>query len=147
MWFFFCSEKAFRVFPCFAEQGLWSPYVLNDLNYFLYSFGMAYDFIDSIGNDVDVVSDSEVCVTFIIRTYALYKPYHKVLSCLLSSLCLLREKWRSTDAALHNSDKMIQRKEDACSPMCLSWTDNCFDLELCPVVLWVPDKLLFLWQG
>lgn len=53
---------------------------------------MAYDFIDSIGNDVDVVSDSEVCVTFIIRTYALYKLYHKVLSCLLSPLCLLREK-------------------------------------------------------
>lgn len=26
------------------------------------SFGMAYDFIDSVGNDVDVVSDSEVSV-------------------------------------------------------------------------------------
>lgn len=25
------------------------------------SFGMAYDFIDCIGDDVDVVSDSEVC--------------------------------------------------------------------------------------
>lgn len=23
---------------------------------------MAYDFIDSVGNDVDVVSDSEVCI-------------------------------------------------------------------------------------
>ena len=27
---------------------------------FSVSFGMAYDFIDSVGNDVDVVSDSEV---------------------------------------------------------------------------------------
>lgn len=27
-----------------------------------HSFGMAYDFIDSVGNDVDVVSDSEVSV-------------------------------------------------------------------------------------
>lgn len=27
---------------------------------FCFSFGMAYEFIDSIGNDVDVVSDSEV---------------------------------------------------------------------------------------
>lgn len=27
-----------------------------------FSFGMAYDFIDSVGNDVDVVSDSEVSV-------------------------------------------------------------------------------------
>lgn len=31
--------------PCFSLPG---------------SFGMAYDFIDSVGNDVDVVSDSEV---------------------------------------------------------------------------------------
>ena len=29
---------------------------------FSFSFGMAYDFIDSVGNDVDVVSDSEVSV-------------------------------------------------------------------------------------
>lgn len=28
---------------------------------FFCSFGMAYDFIDCIGDDVDVVSDSEVC--------------------------------------------------------------------------------------
>ena len=27
------------------------------------SFGMAYDFIDCVGDDVDVVSDSEVCMT------------------------------------------------------------------------------------
>ena len=31
---------------------------------FSVSFGMAYDFIDSVGNDVDVVSDSEVSVLF-----------------------------------------------------------------------------------
>lgn len=30
----------------------------------LCSFGMAYDFIDCVGDDVDVVSDSEVCVAF-----------------------------------------------------------------------------------
>ena len=30
------------------------------------SFGMAYDFIDSIGNDVDVVSDSEVSFTVML---------------------------------------------------------------------------------
>lgn len=29
--------------------------------FLLCSFGMAYDFIDCIGDDVDVVSDSEVC--------------------------------------------------------------------------------------
>lgn len=29
--------------------------------FFFSSFGMAYDFIDCIGDDVDVVSDSEVC--------------------------------------------------------------------------------------
>lgn len=29
-----------------------------------YSFGMAYDFIDCIGDDVDVVSDSEVGSAF-----------------------------------------------------------------------------------
>lgn len=28
--------------------------------FYLHSFGMAYDFIDCIGDDVDVVSDSEV---------------------------------------------------------------------------------------
>lgn len=31
---------------------------------YLCSFGMAYDFIDCIGDDVDVVSDSEVGGTF-----------------------------------------------------------------------------------
>jgi len=29
--------------------------------FFFCSFGMAYEFIDCIGDDVDVVSDSEVC--------------------------------------------------------------------------------------
>ncbi len=29
------------------------------------SFGMAYDFIDSIGDDVDVVSDSEVSLLYL----------------------------------------------------------------------------------
>lgn len=33
------------------------------MSFYLFgSFGMAYDFIDSVGNDVDVVSDSEVSV-------------------------------------------------------------------------------------
>lgn len=39
-----------------------SPCICLNLYHFLNSFGMAYDFIDSVGNDVDVVSDSEVSV-------------------------------------------------------------------------------------
>lgn len=35
---------------------------------------MAYDFIDSIGNDVDVVSDSEVCIvgSYVIQSSVFY---------------------------------------------------------------------------
>lgn len=36
------------------------------------SFGMAYDFIDSVGNDVDVVSDSEVSVLIGERNWGVY---------------------------------------------------------------------------
>lgn len=35
----------------------------------LLSFGMAYDFIDCVGDDVDVVSDSEVCIMHNIIIY------------------------------------------------------------------------------
>lgn len=38
-------------------------FVLNGLLIFD-SFGMAYDFIDCVGDDVDVVSDSEVCIMY-----------------------------------------------------------------------------------
>lgn len=40
------------------------PYVC-----FCLSFGMAYEFIDSIGNDVDVVSDSEVSSVWFYHHY------------------------------------------------------------------------------
>lgn len=36
---------------------------------FCLSFGMAYEFIDSIGNDVDVVSDSEVSSVCVYHLY------------------------------------------------------------------------------
>lgn len=41
---------------------------------FVLSFGMAYEFIDSIGNDVDVVSDSEVSAVCFSHCYMLW-PY------------------------------------------------------------------------
>jgi hypothetical protein len=40
----------------------------------LYSFGMAYDFIDNIGDDVDVVSDSEVCHRFQLSNHQAFIP-------------------------------------------------------------------------
>lgn len=51
------------------------------------SFGMAYDFIDSVGNDVDVVSDSEVSVltgewngVFVLgKSHALFRSLEKLL--------------------------------------------------------------------
>jgi hypothetical protein len=47
-----------------AEKSWYSIHLLTHGLFSFGSFGMAYDFIDSVGNDVDVVSDSEVSVIY-----------------------------------------------------------------------------------
>lgn len=58
---------------------------------------MAYDFIDSVGNDVDVVSDSEVCITFYVLSFKLLHCINLILRYChgFCHLCVLWEQVRS----------------------------------------------------
>lgn len=60
-WVGFFLMKPFKNLIAIKAKSVMSHWnCLLTCNLFLNSFGMAYDFIDSVGNDVDVVSDSEV---------------------------------------------------------------------------------------
>jgi hypothetical protein len=57
-WLFSPQNEMWYLVVCIITELLQGAHVLVCSS--IYSFGMAYDFIDSIGDDVDVVSDSEV---------------------------------------------------------------------------------------
>lgn len=54
---------------------------------FFCSFGIAYDFIDCVGDDVDVVSDSEVCRAFENLTFLFLSQNHAHASNANSVFC------------------------------------------------------------
>lgn len=58
---------------------------------FFCSFGIAYDFIDCVGDDVDVVSDSEVCRAFENLTFLFFlSQNHAHASNVNSVFCLMQ---------------------------------------------------------
>lgn len=73
---------------------------------------MAYDFIDSIGNDVDVVSDSEVRVIWssIIQTSVLYDLILKYCHG-FCRVCILWGKVKVYWNTLQNLDDAEEEKE------------------------------------
>lgn len=65
---------------------------------FFYSFGIAYDFIDCVGDDVDVVSDSEVCRAFENLTFPFFCPgimgMHQMLTAFSVTCRTSRSFWK-----------------------------------------------------
>lgn len=76
----------------------------------LCSFGMAYDFIDSIGNDVDVVSDSEVCIIWssVIQSSVFYDLIIKYCH----GFCHLRIQWGKVKVCWNTSQNLDDSEEE-----------------------------------
>lgn len=94
--------------------------VINLLVTFHLSFGMAYDFIDCVGDDVDVVSDSEVCIMYYI---IIFSAWHMMLMMFSFTHRTSRSFWKFPTVS-PTSAWLFTGWEEHCFWM--SWTSKSF---------------------